>query len=281
MTVHRRWLPSFALAALLAACGGTTSEPVGGAGTEAAAELPPEPDRPSGVLEGRVLLAPGVELPAWEQHPLAVSRSPISDACTPPQEGDRYPLQLSAGRALGGVLVALSNFRSEVPHEPVTHEVTITDCRITPRFVDATRGDSIRVTNRTDFPFLPVFGAAGGMMQALLYEQSRDIELDRGGVWPLNCGFGAPCGRADVVVLYHPVHTLTDDEGRFRIENPPSGENLRLSAWHPLLREAAVEITVRAGQDQTVEDLVVTIAPAPEAGEPAPPPLVNDPDSEL
>jgi hypothetical protein len=93
-------------------------------------------------------------------------------------------------------------------------------------------------------------------LRTLIPGQTYDEELDRGGVGMLTCGFTAPCGRTDVIVLQHPLGTVTDDQGRFRIEGLPSGEPLTISAWHPLLEETSEKIVLSPGETKQL-DLVV------------------------
>lgn len=272
-----RWI---ALVALLAGCDGCGSsqepssdveEPSGG--TEGSGP---------GVIVGVVRLAEGAEAPQYPENPMVPppGRPDPPDACPPAQQTDRAPLQPGTGRGLGGVLVALHDFSTIPEHEPETHEMTITDCRLTPRLIVATRGDTLRLTNETDYPFLPNFGS--GIMQAILHESSRTTELDQGGVRTLQCGFAAPCGRAEIVTLYHPLHAVTESTGRFRIENVPHGEEIRVSAWHPLVQEASQTVTLSPGETREVE---LVVEPAEMQASPTPPeeerdgPAEDDPDT--
>lgn len=226
------------------------------------------PAATTATVEGVIRLAEGADLPAYADNPMVSpqGRPALPDACTPPQQRDAQPVQLSDG-GLVGVLVAMHDFGELPPSEPVTRDLTITDCRLTPQLVVAQRGDTLRLRNETDYPFMPDFG--GGMMQALLHENDRELELAQGGVRSLGCGFTAPCGRAEIVTLYHPLHTVSGEAGRFRIENVPPGEGIRVSAWHPLFREVSERLDLEAGETATVE-LVLRPAPAPAAPEPAP-----------
>jgi len=221
-------------------------------------------------IEGVVRLAEGAQIPSYPENPMIPppGRPQTPDACTPAQERDRQPVQRSDAGGLSGVLVALHDFATIPHHEPVTHEMTITDCRLSPRLVVATRDDRLRITNETNYPFLPNFG--GGLLQAVLHGRTREVELGQGGVRSLECGFAAQCGRAEIVTLYHPLHAVTDEIGHFRITRVPAGEEVRVSAWHPLFVEASQTLTLRAGQTSTVE-LVLTPAEiiVPEATPPA------------
>ena len=211
-----------------------------------------------GVIEGVVTLAAGAELPSY---PLAKGPE-TPEACPPATEADRQPVTLAEkGRGLAGLLVSVTGFEESVPHEPETHEIRIEDCRLTPSLVAATRGDELVVTNKTDYPFLPVSGKAA-FARGLLKDESRTIPLERGGVTSVTCAFASPCGRTDVIVQYHPLHDITGEGGRFRIEGVPVGEGgakLRVHAWHPLFEEASTELRVAAGETARVE---LTTAPA-------------------
>jgi hypothetical protein len=237
----------------------------------ASTETAPRPT--TAVLEGFVRLAEGAELPRWSDDVMAPANRPaLPDLCTPPQEPDREPVRRADGDRLAGVLIALSDFETEPPHEPAIRDLTIRNCRLEPSLVVATRGDTLRLTNETNYPFLPNLGT--GMMRALLHQRSQDLELTQGGLRTLECGFAASCGRAVVVTLHHPLHGSTDASGHFRIEGVPPGDELKISAWHPLFRESHQVLTLQAGETRRV-DLILT--PAPPQERPPEPPAFDGP----
>ncbi len=215
--------------ALAGGCDGCRS--AGAAGPAHDAGPPPTP---TGTVVGIVKLARGTTLPSDPVEPPDPRRPPHPpDVCGPPRRDDRQPVALVAPDRLAGVLVTGSGFSRSPAHSPTVHEVRIDDCRLAPRMVAATRGDTLRLTNRTDYPFLPTLGSGGGFLQALLHDQTRDLPLDHPGVQQLTCGFAAPCGRTDIVVLMHPVHTVTTRTGEFRLVAPVG--SLELHAWQPPL----------------------------------------------
>ncbi|NOY93108.1 MAG: hypothetical protein GXP55_18140, partial [Deltaproteobacteria bacterium] len=229
-----------------------------------------------GVIEGVVRLAEGASLPRYtpEQLGRRPGQPPRPDACPPALESDREPVTRTADGLLVGVMVAATGdadafARDLPPREPQVQEVHIEGCRLTPRLLVAVRGDTLRVINSDDYPFLPTLGETP-FLRALTQGQHRDFELDRGGVRSLGCAFAAPCGRTEIVVVYHPVFAVTGEAGHFRMENVPVGDGLVLHAWHPLFEEARASVDVRAGQVAHVE-LVLRPTPPPDAPTPAAP----------
>jgi hypothetical protein len=86
--------------------------------------------------------------------------------------------------------------------------------------------------------------------------QSYDLELKALGASPVQCGFTAPCGRTDVVVLSHTLAALTDAEGNFRIDSFPPGERVTVTAWHPLLQQSELQVEITSGETKNVELIV-------------------------
>lgn len=226
-----------------------------------------------GTVSGRVRLAEGFALPAYPLEALsgAQATSPLPEHCAPIGEDDRYPLALGENRGLRGMMVAATaedadEFTERLGEtEPKEHVVTITDCRLRPALITATKGDQLVVRNETQHPFLPRLGPSA-FMQGVQHGESVEFTMERGGVTPLLCGFGSPCGRTDVVVLYRPVHTVTEDDGAFTLPNVPTGMPVTIRAWHPVYGnvDASVEVTLDEGGSQTL-DLVITPAGSPAA----------------
>ncbi len=234
-----------------------------------------------GVIEGIVRLAPGAELPRYPENPTVVAgREALPSECTPPRTDDALPVRQAEGSdGLVGLTIVVTDAAGDdegwpAPREPVQHELTIRDCRLSPSVIVATRGDTMRLVNETDYPFFP--GLGEGVLQAILRAEPREVPLDRGGVRTIQCGFAAPCGRTEVVVLYHPLHAVTGADGRFRIEGVPVDREVRVTAWHPLFLEAQSTTTVASRATATVE---LEIQPAaPVALPPVEPPPEGHPE---
>lgn len=258
----------------LAACG----PDAGSSRPETRAPEPP-PDRIGlGTVEGVVRLAPGTTLPTYGPRELGIAPGATTpEHCSPARITDRQPVQATADGLLAGVMVTATgdpeHFYDSLPEVPPReHAVTIEDCRLGPRLVAATRGDFVRITNRDAHPFLPRLGESP-FMQALLQGQGRTFPLDRGGVQFVGCGFAGACGRTDIVVVHHDVHTITGADGHFRMENVPADQEVVLHVWHPLFVENQLAVTVERGGSRTVELAIAPAVPAPVEpgpGDPSP-----------
>ncbi|MBN1653714.1 MAG: carboxypeptidase regulatory-like domain-containing protein [Deltaproteobacteria bacterium] len=218
----------------------------------------PEKQAPVGVVEGIVRLKEGTRLPSFPEEMMSqqVIRSKPKETpkmCSPFTPADRQPVRLAEYRALIGVLVAASKLKQPPERPAKIHEIAIEDCRLKPSFVAAQKGDKLRIRNRTDFPFMPQFGRSA-FMETLIKGQEKVFNLDEGGfVGKILCGYTALCGRTDVVVLFDAIHAITDDNGRFRIENYPAGQESLLNVWHPLFQETSTPIVLAPGETKTIE----------------------------
>ncbi len=264
-----RW--SVIVALSLASCNGCEEE-----------ETPPTTDTPTGpsgerhiiagipvgTIEGVVRLAEGEEAPSYADSPFdAPTAGQVPATCSPPRGADRHPLAMDAARGLASVGVVATGDPDHwlPPGDPVTHELHIRDCRLSPITVTATRGDIVRVVNEHDYPFMPDIGL--GMLQAALPSDPLENTLDRAGPRTVECRFAAPCGRALVFTFGSPVHAVTTEGGHFRIENAPADQDITLSAIHPTLVAGTATVRVTEGGTAHV-DIVVHAAEIPDAPPP-------------
>lgn len=259
--------PTSPLPAAPSPSSGRASDRVGGhsVNDRAATQLP------MGTVQGVVRLAPGTALPRFTESYLTTAQhQPLPAGCTPHMERDDVPVEVGSSGGLTNLLVAAQGDSARWPTtRAVRRDITIEDCRLGPRVLIAHVGDTLHIVNETNVPFFPDFG--DGMMRSIIQSDPLDLPVERAGARPVACGFGIGCGRLDLMVLHHPVHALSDGEGRFTIDNLPADQDITLSAWHPLFEEARE--TVRVGPGQTIEvELVIrptVVAPTtvPAAGE--------------
>lgn len=229
----------------------------------------------TGIVEGRVVIAEGAELPSYpiEMMPAATATDVPVEDCSPPKTTDRQPVTLGAdGRGLMGALVAAANFRATPASTPRVRDVVIRDCRLSPMFVDATLGDTLRIKNEGTYPHVPVIPGVGAVQQAIVPGSTVEHVLSEAGLKTIGCGaFGANCGRLDYIVMLHPVHTTSGAEGRFRLENVPANEDVTINAWHPLFRAAEARVRVSPGETRTVELVLIPDPPRVTQPPPVPP----------
>jgi hypothetical protein len=256
-------------AALISASGCRDRSPAASAPSPSVAPLgsAPTPKVPRAIVEGSVHLAEGYNLPAYTPEAMEkkvldhVSEAALPASCTPLQPSDRQPVKLTSDGHLAGILLAASKFSHQPQRPPKVHEVVIRNCRLEPALVVAMKGDSLRVRSEMDYPFMPGLGQQP-VARTLIRGQTYDVVLDTAGVNPLVCGFTAPCGRTDVVVMLHPYYAVTDATGTFRFEDFPTGETVTLSAWHPLFQESKQELRVEPGAHQKLDFALTPLAPA-------------------
>ncbi len=236
-----------------------------------------------GTVEGIVRLAEGATLPSLPVNPMVSTgaSAALPPECTPPSDADRQPVQVGASGGLTNLVIVATGDAERWPDSagPRTHQARIENCRLAPRTLIAERGDTIHFENPTTFPFFPDLGT--GFSRALIPTDPLELVLDQGGVRTIQCGFANACGRMEVVTIYHPVHAVSDAEGRFRMENVPVGQDVRVTAWHPLFQEVGVQTRVEsAGQTVQIELVIQPVAteapPAPSAPEAPRDPLAGD-----
>lgn len=234
----------------------------GCAGLDDAAER----DAPVGTVFGHVRLEPGATVPRYPaellgHEPLRPRKAPepLPAECATAAAASRLPVTIDPSRGLAGVVVTASDFQRYRPAKPIARRVRIEHCALQPQTIAMTEGDRLVLENLDAFPFAPLFGPA---YEAKPLERGERLFLPTfpGTIEPLSCSSDAPCGRSDVYTLRHPVHTVSDASGAFRIENVPAGEQVRLSALHPLFEEADAQLWLEPGQQLQV-DLVVRPKP--------------------
>lgn len=213
---------------------------------------------PVGTLIGEVLLAPGSQLPAYTsldlvRRPLRVHSLPDPPSeCTAANEAARTAVTLAPEGRLRGVVIAASDFTRVRERKPKHHKLWIEHCRLQPTVIAAQGGDTLELENHDAYDFEPLLGPSYEG-RALRRGKTLEHPLIASGIDIVQCTLGAPCGRADLLVFHHPVNTVSDDAGRFRIENFPAGELVRVTAWHPLFEPTETFVWIDPGQQTSIK----------------------------
>lgn len=237
----------------------------GGAGCEGKGDAA-ERDAPVATVFGHVRLAPGEPVPLYPEvmlghEPLRPREAPgpLPPECAQAHLASRMPVTIDPARGLAGTVVTASDFRRYRPAKPTTHRVRIERCSLEPQTIAMTEGDYLTLENLDAYPFAPLFGPA---YEAAPLARGKRLFLPTfpGTIEPITCSSDAPCGRSDVFVFRHPVHTVSDASGAFRIDNVPAGEQIRLTALHPLFEDADTQLWLEPGQTLRV-DLVLRPKP--------------------
>jgi hypothetical protein len=237
--------------------------------SDAAVDAGPGPGPASafvGTVSGRVKLEKGAEIPLAPPLTGSDGKPALSGPPCPPIDlHDRRTID--AHETTGGlspVHVAITDMRAAPPAEPRVHEVFIDGCRFRPTMLAAQRGDTVRVTNRSDLALLPSL-PGDKFMQAMMRGETREFTIKRLGPTRLGCGFSNYCGETSIITLSHPLFAVTDAEGNFTIKNVPLDQPLTLHAWHPLFDVTSVPFTVTAAAPE--KRLELELSPAPIAAE--------------
>lgn len=237
----------------------TSTVEVGGGAAESETTANGEPVPPAqvGTIRGRIRLAEGAPLPLLPPYEPTQTNSPAPDFCGPPQVADRRPVSRSQG-GLSGVLVSTTGdpvkfLRELRTRRPQRHEMFIDNCRLRPLFDVVVRNDTLVLNNPSGHGFVPRVdnGTQAALVQLRAFTpQLRSLEfaMPTAGTHKVSCSIGDPCGESTVIVMAHPVFTLSGRGGEFVIENVPANQDIGVHAWHPLFEASNAEIHVEAGQ---------------------------------
>lgn len=222
-------------------------------------QLPPY-DGPTGSVEGTVYVtgpsAPDVHV----------------DTAKCPAAIDTYGKLFRAGpalpngsRPLADAAVVLVGYSGYVPEHDAAKRVTIgARCGYPSRTITMTFGQRLEVANQSSQLFLPVIDqdAFSAMNRVAPPHESGDpVKL-----YPRKAAYFTvsdnmqPFVHEDLYVFRHPLHTVTDLSGHYRIDGVPVG-SAKVGAHSPGVgADAEVPVEVVAGIVQRV-DLTVTYSP--------------------
>ena len=206
---------------------------------------PPEPgdayeeapiDRP-GRIEGRV------RYPGDPPPPEFVSVSKNVDVC-----GERLPdqsLLVSRSSGLANAVVELRGVGRGKPRPSRTATLDNVDCAFVPRVQVLSVGQAVEIRNSD-----PILHDAHAWLDSrtifnLGLPEWRRVEhtFAEPGVHEIDCNVLHTWMKAWIVVVDHPYAAVTDDEGRFAIDDVPPG-TYEIVVWHERLGQRAVPVRV-------------------------------------
>src|SRR5262245_9226211 len=95
--------------------------------------------------------------------------------------------------------------------------------------------------------------------------QNVEVPLRREGILSIKCDAGHSWMSAYVFVMSHPYYAVTDEEGRFRLDNIPAGRPYNLRVWHEGWKikkmvepyvfsdDVQIDVPVKLGEGETLE----------------------------
>ena len=174
-------------------------------------------------------------------------------------------LQTADGKtvpAAAGVVVHLaSSAELDAATKPVVRRISQKNRIFSPALTVIPKGSKIEFPN-DDRIFHNVFSLSRAKRFDLgLYRDgdSRSVKFKRAGVIDVYCNIH-PEMKAQIKVVPNGFHSVTDDEGRFRIDGIPAG-SYELVAWNG--GEVRVPVTISSGKRHEQE---LVLAPAPPPG---------------
>jgi plastocyanin len=167
-----------------------------------------------------------------------------------------------AGHLAGAVI----HLRGIEAGKPIGHSEPVRldnrKCAFVPHVVAASVSETLEMHN--DDPFLHDAHASIGTetLFNLAIPKGRTVRhvLERPGIAHVNCNVRHTWMHAYLFVTEDPYHAVTDEAGRFVLDDVPPGVHT-IAVWHELLGSRERRVTVAPGETVTVDFEVEALAP--------------------
>ncbi|MFQ5897463.1 MAG: carboxypeptidase regulatory-like domain-containing protein [Candidatus Methylomirabilia bacterium] len=163
-------------------------------------------------------------------------------------------LVASSSGGLKNVVVSLNGIEKGKAFSDAPIELDQRKCWFTPHVVLVRAGRSFTLLNSDKVLHnfrTPATKANRALNKAQpKFKRRLPITIKNPDVIPVNCDIHEWM-HAVIVVMGHPYHALTDDNGAFTLPDVPPGR-YTLTFWHEVLGRQSREVTVRAGGETKV-----------------------------
>ncbi len=176
-------------------------------------------------------------------------------------------------RPLGDAVVGVTGYSGYyIPETREAKLVTIEDCAFTQRTIDLTYGQRLDIANKTNVMFAPALSGFTTPALMIAPPNADPVHLypPKPGYYTMSDRFEGVYLKADVYVVLHPLHAVSDLAGHYRIDGIPAKTKLSVFARLASIGEAATEIEVLPNVVAKA-DLTLTYASPKDAGAPPKP----------
>jgi hypothetical protein len=183
------------------------------------------------------------------------------------------PPSESGLRTLSDAFVGVTGYSGYyIPETRPAKLATLEDCAFTKRTIDLTYGQRLEIANKTPVMFAPALSGfnAPALMVAPPGGDPVKLYPPKPGYYTISDRFEGVYLKADVYVVLHPLHDVSDGVGHYRIDGIPAKTKLNVFTRLATVGETAAEIEVLPGV-VAKRDLVLTYATPKDAGAPARP----------
>jgi plastocyanin len=172
-------------------------------------------------------------------------------------------IEIGKDRGLAGAVVFLEDIDSGAAIDKTVHHLLrIERCVFEPAVISMSATQTVDIENG-DATMHSVRGSSDGKQVFSTHLPMKNMTIDKRlrqpGLISVDGGTDRPWMRAWIQVLPHPYHAVTDDDGRFVIEQIPPG-TYRLTAWHPELGTQTIEVEISDGATSEVVLDALTVA---------------------
>lgn len=167
------------------------------------------------------------------------------------------PVRSSASGDLAEVIVYIKEGLSGQTADPPSQEILLDqqDCMYIPRVLALQAGQTLVIRNSDatlhNVHASPAVGRGFNIGQPIKGLESRKVFDEPAGLVPVECDIHGWM-HATILVADHPFFAVTTEDGGFSLDGLPPGEYV-LEAWHETLGTRTQSVTVREGQQTSVD----------------------------